>query len=253
MTANAMQGDRDRCLAAGMNDHVAKPIEPDILWKALLRWIKPRREAVTEVKPQAGPDVDLPAGIDGLDMASGLGRVLGRKPLYLTMLRMFAAGQKTAVAEINQALESNIWKTAERVAHTLKGVAGTIGAAALQLLAEKLETAIKEGRPREEVDARLDELKMVLESLLGQLEQQLPEDRGNISVSVAPEQLKVVCDTLERMLTDDDAEAVDVLDAHADLLNVAFPTHYRTIADTIRSFNFEAALVALRAATGTSA
>ena len=42
MTANAMQGDRDRCLAAGMNDHVAKPIEPENLWKALLKWIKPR-------------------------------------------------------------------------------------------------------------------------------------------------------------------------------------------------------------------
>ncbi|KJR96652.1 MAG: hypothetical protein VR65_27330 [Desulfobulbaceae bacterium BRH_c16a] len=253
MTANAMQGDRDRCLAAGMNDHVAKPIEPDMLWKALLRWIKPRRKAAAEVKPQAVLDVDLPSGIDGLDMASGLSRMLGKKPLYLTMLRMFATGQKTAVAEIRKALEGSLRETAERLAHTLKGVSGTIGATSLQQLAEKLETSIKDGRPREEVDALLDELKMPLEHLLSQLEQQLPEEMSKRVVTVAPELLKVVCDKLEAMLADDNAEAVDVLDAHADLLNAAFPTHYRTIDDGIRSFNFEAALVALRAATGTSA
>jgi CheY-like chemotaxis protein len=250
MTANAMQGDRDRCLAAGMNDHVAKPIEPDMLWKALLTWIKPRQQAAaTELKPQAGIGADLPSGIDGLDMSIGLSRVLGRKPVYLKMLRMFVAGQKTAVAEIHQALEDDIWGTAERIAHSLKGVAGTIGASALQLLAEKLESAIIKGRSREEIDARLEELKMVLEYLLRQLEQQLPEELGNTSVTVVPEQLKVVCDKLEAKLADDDAEAVDVLDAHADLLNAAFPAHYRTIDENIRSFNFEAALAALKAAT----
>ena len=113
--------------------------------------------------------------------------------------------------------------TAERLAHTLKGVSGTIGATGLQGLAEKLETAIRERRPREEIDARLDELKMPLAYLLTQLEQQLPEERGKTAVTVDPEQLKAVCDKLAAMLADDDAEAVDVLDANADLLNAAFP------------------------------
>ena len=102
-----------------------------------------------EVKPQAVEveDADLPSGIDGLDMANGLRRVLGKKPLYLSMLRKFVAGQKSATAEILKALEGNDWDTAERLAHTLKGVSGNIGATGLQQLAEKLEAAIKERQP----------------------------------------------------------------------------------------------------------
>ncbi len=80
MTANVMQGDRDRCIAAGMNDHVAKPIEPEILWSALLKWIKPRQSTNTTVEEmlQVVVDVDLPFGIEGLDMVDGLRRVLAR-------------------------------------------------------------------------------------------------------------------------------------------------------------------------------
>jgi len=74
MTANAMQSDRDLCLAAGMNDHVAKPIEPEKLWNTLLKLIKPRPStaAAAEVQPQAVEDVDLPSGIEGLDTVGGL-------------------------------------------------------------------------------------------------------------------------------------------------------------------------------------
>jgi HPt (histidine-containing phosphotransfer) domain-containing protein len=254
MTANVMQGDRDRCLAAGMNDHVAKPIEPEILWQALLKWIKSQQSTVAavEVKPQVVEDMDLPSTIEGLDMADGLRRVLGKKPLYLSMLRKFVAGQKSVVAEILKALEANSWDTAERLAHTLKGVAGTIGATGLQQLASRLDAAIKDRRPRQEVDARLDELGSLLADLVTQLEQQLPEEGGKTVVTVVPEQLKAVCAKLEAMLADNDAEAVDVLEANAELLHSAFPDHYHRIDDAIRSFDFEAALAALRVATETA-
>ena len=69
---------------------------------------------------------------------------------------------------------------------------------------------------------------------------------------INPEKLKSVCDRLDALLSDDDAEATDVLDANEDLLNTAFPNHYRKIDNSIRSFDFEAALAALRLATGTS-
>jgi len=260
MTANAMLGDRDQCIEAGMNDHVAKPIEPEELWKALLKWVKPRHStaAAAEAEPRAvqtgldGATV-LPSGIEGLDMAAGLRRVLGKKPLYVSMLHKFVAGQKSAAAEIFKALEGNDWDTAERLAHTLKGVSGTIGAATLQHLAEKLESAIKAREPRKAVDDRLDELKMPLETLIAQLERQLPEEQERTAVTVNLEKLKAVGGALEALLADDDAEAVQVLDANEDLLHAAYPDHYRQIADAIRSFDFDAALAALRAATGTRA
>jgi CheY-like chemotaxis protein len=258
MTANAMQGDRDRCIAAGMNDHIAKPIEPEDLWKMLLKWIKPRRSTETvvvkaaTVKPRGVLDVELPSGIEGLDIVNGLRRVLGKKSLYLSMLRKFVAGQKSTLANTLKALEEKDWNAAERLAHTLKGVAGNIGASDLQQLAEKLETAITERRPREEIDARLGELEEPLSHLIAQLEQQLPEEQGKIKVTVDRTDLMAVCNKLEALLIYDDAAVVAVLDANADLLNSAFPRHYQKIDDGIRSFDFEAALAALRAATVTS-
>ncbi len=255
MTANAMQGDRDRCIAAGMNDHVAKPIEPEKLWQALLQWIKPLQlpPLAAPVQPQASPEADLPAGIEGLDVILGLDRVLGKKPLYLSMLRRFAAGQKTVVDKISKALENDDGETAERLAHTLKSLCGTLGAAGLQQLAEKLETATRERRPRPEIDSRLDAVNGPLAAFIVQLEQQLPAERIKAAVMGTPEQLKAVCDQLAAMLADDDAEAYDVLDTNAELLYAAFAHHYHLIDDSIRSFNFEAALKALRAAIDTSA
>jgi two-component system sensor histidine kinase/response regulator len=85
------------------------------------------------------------------------------------------------------------------------------------------------------------------------LEQQLPEEQSWAAVTFVPEKLKAVSDKLEALLADDDGEAADVLDANADLLRTAFPNHYRQIADAIRSFDFDKALTALRAATGTLA
>jgi CheY-like chemotaxis protein len=251
MTANAMQGDRDRCMAAGMNDHVAKPIEPEDLWKALLLWIKPRHPAaVTKVKPLPATEIILPSGVDGLDIADGLRRVLGKKPLYLSMLRKYCIGQKTATAEIIKALADSDWNTAERLAHTLKGVSGNIGATALQHLAELLEAAIKAHQPRKTIDARINELKKPLATLIAQLEKQLPVEQRKTDIKVDLKKLKLVCDRLETLLVTDDAEAGDVMDANADLLNAAFPKHYRRINDGIRSLNFETALAALRNATG---
>jgi CheY-like chemotaxis protein len=186
MTANAMQGDRERCMAAGMNDHVAKPIEPENLWKMLLKWIKPRyagvADAATSVSSPAPLAVDLPTDVEGLDVADGLRRMLGKRGLYLSMLRKFVIGQKLATANIVEALRGELWSAAERRAHTLKGVAGTIGAVDLPRHAQRLEAAIKERRPREEIDARLGDLERPLGRLIAQLERQLPPEPEAMAV-----------------------------------------------------------------------
>ena len=249
MTANVTSNDRDLCLASGMNDHVAKPIDPEKLWQALLKWIPPHHitAAASDGPPQKVADVVFPSDIEGLDTVNGLSRMLGKKPLYLSILRKFVAGQKDTATEILKALDGNLLSTAGRLAHTLKGVAGTIGAPELQGLAERLESAIKDGRPRQEIDARLDELKPSLAFLLSQLENQLPEANTTVE-AILPEQLRAVCAKLTAMLAEDDAEAVDVLETHATLLKAAFPDHYQIIDESMQRFDFDAALAALRAA-----
>ena len=251
MTANAMVGDRDRCLAAGMNDHIAKPIDPEDLWKVLLKWIQPHPASLPEppLAPAAmATEPPLPA-IEGLDMATALHRVLGKQALYLSMLRKFKAGQRAVPEGIRQALEEGDWATAERIAHTLKGVAGTIGATRLQTLAAALEAAL-EVREADLTADRLQDLEGPLADLLARLEQALPVERVRPAVNVDPDLLREVCGRLRIMLADDDGEAGDLLETHGDLLCAAFPDHFQMLQDTIRSFAFEEALAVLKAATG---
>jgi two-component system sensor histidine kinase/response regulator len=203
---------------------------------------------VAEAILQPAAEAGLPSGIEGLDVTTGLRRVLGKKRLYLSMLHKFVAGQKFVISEIRKALADNFHEIAERLAHTLKGTSGNIGAAELQQLAEKLEVAIQARQPREEIEVRLSEVERPLSHLIAQLEQQLPEDQGKTKIKVDRRHLKEVCDQLEALLIYDDAAVVGVLDANADLLNAAFPEHYRKIDGDIRSFNFDAGLAALKAA-----
>jgi two-component system sensor histidine kinase/response regulator len=145
MTAGAMETDRQRCLDAGMNDHVAKPIEPDLLFKTLLRWIPSKdrtdgstsSESVKEsiaVSPGEG-FVDPLEGIGELDVRAGLQRVMNKRDLYKKLLRQFATGPESlTVDRVRAHLAEGEREAAERAAHTLKGVAGTLGAGALQKL-----------------------------------------------------------------------------------------------------------------------
>jgi len=252
MTANAMHADQQRCMAAGMNGHVAKPIEPEELWKALLGWIEPRSFTQAVAPPQQTLDVSLPAEITGLDMVNGLRRVLGKKTLYLSMLRRFVAGQKGVVAEIRASLQADDWVTAERIAHTLKGVSGNIGATGLQHLADVLGGAIQE-RNRDAVETLLSDLAPALTAVIGELERKLPHTQDKPMVAVDPEQLKAVCDRLEALLSDDDSDAGDVLEENAGLLEAAFPNHFRKISDGVRAFDFEAALAGLKSAAASRA
>jgi PAS domain S-box-containing protein len=175
MTANAMLADRERCLGAGMNDHIAKPIEPEDLWKMLLKWIKPQHPPSNlESESKTVDELSFLTGIEGLDSFNGLRRVLGKKTLYASMLRKFAAGQRTVVPAIESALQKNSWEGAEHLAHTLKGVSSSIGATEVSSLATQLESALRERQPRPQIDSHLKQLAATLDHLIGQMEQHLP-------------------------------------------------------------------------------
>ena len=257
MTASVLQGDRDKCMEAGMNDYVAKPIEPDKLWEALLKWIKPNLregqspETFSSVTSEKNENIDISLDIEGLNTSEGLRRVLGKKSLYLSMLRKFAAGQKNFIGQMNQALEVEDKTLAERLAHTLKGVAGNIGAEPIQKAAAELETAVKANQSRLEIDLLLTKVENLLENLIQQLETKLPPEAETIKVIIDFEKLEEICTQLSVLLREDDAEAADLLQNNSDLLKSAFPNHYNAIAAGIDSFDFEAAYTALISAKET--
>ena len=146
MTAHAMVEERQRCLEAGMNDHVGKPIDPDALFATLMRWARPGQVQAAESGTRAAKppeDVIFP-DIDGVDVAGALKRVAGNKGLYRDLLMQFAAQQAEMNSRISAAIERGDHKLAERIAHTVKGVAGNIGLGKVFTAAEKLERAIGE-------------------------------------------------------------------------------------------------------------
>ena len=172
MTAHAMAGDREKSIEAGMNDHVTKPIDPDQLISALMKWIKPGAREISEgvsdslTKKKEVEDI-LPSELPGISITSGLGRVSGNKQLYAKLLRKFKDGQETAVEQIRTALQSGDVETAARLAHTVKGVSGNLGGESLYHAAADLEKAIKEGG--EDLDGPMTEfgsqLKVVMDGI----------------------------------------------------------------------------------------
>jgi two-component system, sensor histidine kinase and response regulator len=256
MTASVLQEDRERCQAAGMNDHVAKPIEPDELWQALLKWIPPRTAKAppatgtsnTEPSTQiAGNPAVLPT-IPGLNTAEGLRRVLGKASLYRSMLQKFTTGQKQTIEQIRAALEQNDRPQAERLAHTLKGVAGNIGAGPIQEAAAILETAIRNQAPQAEIDRLLPPLQAALMALIDPLEQMLPPPADAVKADIDWTKLETICTRLSELLLESDAEAADQLHDHRELLRQAFPDSYEQLEANISSFDFEAAYTVLMAA-----
>jgi HPt (histidine-containing phosphotransfer) domain-containing protein len=202
---------------------------------------------VPPTSPQAEGEAvaGMPAAIEGLDMAAGLRRVLGKQARYVAMLRGFAATQDDAAAQISHALEQQDRNTAERLAHTLKGLAGNIGAVELQQRSEKLETAIRRAEQVQEllpmVEAELAaRIAAILSALPPEAKPQLAEaDLGRVAE---------IGEELGKLLADDDARAEKLLNQHEAVLNAAFPQQFRQLADAVRQFDFEQALAILTGA-----
>jgi signal transduction histidine kinase/CheY-like chemotaxis protein len=177
MTANAMDADREISRQAGMNDHVSKPIDPDAMFGTIMRWIKPRHAEPSEppaqrVEGTASQNLACLPEIDGVDMKDGLKRVGGNSRLYRELLMKFAAKHSDAGLQVSDALHIGDRNAGERIAHTVKGVAGNIGIKPVQFAAEKLEKAIRESDPA--VDTMLQDFTSVLRAQIDAIEQALP-------------------------------------------------------------------------------
>ncbi len=277
MTANVMASDRQRCLDAGMNDFVAKPIDADQLWGALLRWM-PRRtwaNGVVEAAPvpQALAEVGLPNegllplpwAIDGLDAVLGLRRCLGKPELYRSLLRQFMDRQGNIGQEMREAIDRTQWVAAQRLAHTLKSVAGNLGAVRLQAQAEVLERSISEyqGAPLDlpalldqiqAIDQNMHTLSKQLAAALG-LAQPLPlpaEPASSAAVSSdGGAALQAVRTDLVRLLTQGEFGAVELLERHSAQLAQAMGADFDRLVRAVDAFDFDGALLILGNMTST--
>jgi CheY-like chemotaxis protein/HPt (histidine-containing phosphotransfer) domain-containing protein len=217
MTANVMAGDREKCLEAGMNDHVAKPIEPDKLFKTLVQWIPPRDEEIPQpaLQPSIRPEKAgaLPKHLEGIDIDEGLRRVGGNPKLYRKLLVEFSQDHREDVDAIRKALDQKDFEAAQRIAHTIKGVSGSIGAADLHHEAESLDSVLKEGQQDlyPELLSRLEEaLVPVMQGLEVLAVSSVTEEAASGGDSLMDaEAIMPFLDELQMLLEEMDPEAED--------------------------------------------
>jgi polar amino acid transport system substrate-binding protein len=217
MTANVMSGDRQKVLDAGMNDHIGKPIDVSEMFQTMAKWIipsEPRSEeplenAVVEKGEAAVSMTDLP----GIDTGAGLAITQGNEKLYRKLLLKFRESQRDFASIFHDALTSDGPREAERAAHTLKGVAGNIGAKEIQTAAQDLETACREGveEKSELLNAVLTQLEAVIAGL-DELNRPIDTVRAIGEVEIDTAGVASLLSQLHELLQDDDAEAVDVVE-----------------------------------------
>jgi signal transduction histidine kinase/DNA-binding response OmpR family regulator/HPt (histidine-containing phosphotransfer) domain-containing protein len=253
MTANVMESDREKCTEAGMNDHLAKPIDPEALFASLLRWIKPRAGIAAaadtgntltpaKIEPQsAQPSETATFEIPGVDTKSALRRTGGNPKRYEMLLRKFA--ESTAVEEIRDALAKGDTETAARAAHSLKGAAANLGATAVAEAAAKVEKAIQTGVT---IPPALDAMAASLRTTVQAIQSTFPSvtaTEGVPSAPVDPSSAAAPLSHLKKLLSNDDGEAADfILDAQPVLARVLTGSEIAALNTLVSNFDFNGAL-----------
>ena len=231
MTAHATLEERQRCLTAGMNDHVPKPIDPSTLFETVSHYYRPPfeggtgRDATTPPQPTTITSTEEPIcpSVEGLDTWDGLLRVAGNRKLYLKLLRQFVEQQSTVPARIAECLRAGDHATAERLAHTVKGVAGNLGAGAVQAASGELEKAISSRGEASHIEALRERVAGQLDDLIARLRPAIAEaPRADAAATspaapVDPGQLKTVVADIRKQLGEFDPAAADILEANRDV------------------------------------
>jgi PAS domain S-box-containing protein len=209
MTAHAMAGDEQKSLDAGMDGHVTKPIDPNQLFAALQKWIKPVAEQAASPKSlpaSAGPQVpgtaaqpepgvptenELPESLPGFNLAAGLKRLMGNKRLYRKLLIDFGANYSGVAEKVHAALVTGDFKQAHSLIHNLKGLSGNLEATDLQATTVKMEKLVK-GQSEKTVSEKQ------LEEKFADLEDALNRALAVVQTLGPPAEEKVIEPSVER-------------------------------------------------------
>jgi two-component system sensor histidine kinase/response regulator len=254
MTAHATIEERQRCLASGMNDHISKPIDPVMLFETISRFYKAAPQP-PEIRSDAGGTakeaipqntVEAFPQVAGLDTSDGLTRVAGNRKLYRKLLRQFVEQQGPAVSQISAALAQQDVSGAERLAHTLKGVAGNIGAKPVHEAAGALEKLIRERAGAADIEVAKSRVASVLEPLRLELERALSsEARESVSAAAASAptadraQVRMAAEQLTKLLAEFDPGATDFIEANQGVLVPLFASDaLREFEKLVQSYSF---------------
>lgn len=254
MTANVMTEEVQRCLAAGMNDHIAKPIDVEDLFAKLSRWLPARNRAVTSAAADTpSGTAELPIQLPGIDISAGLKNCAGSAELYRKLLLRFSDSQGGAASKIRDVLDESDHDAAKRLVHTLKGLAGTIGAPDLREHSASLEISLSTDRSIEEPLAALDQELTRICAAISTLDLRQQDRRHPPRTESSP----IFAETLEKLqqlIEDGDTAALEtVTQLRAEPLNPQATQILTQLHDALEAYDFDLAaenLLQLRDATG---
>lgn len=251
MTAHALESDREKCMQAGMVDHITKPIEPEALYDILLKWIAPKDTIHSNTSFKADDDshddvIEIP-DITGLDIEAGLRKVGGNKALYMNLLRQFHKDYLSLDDNVKAMSATGDHAGLERVAHTIKGVAGALGENSLQKAAAIYEAALRKGEDPEA--ARKDFVK-ACNAFVKALEAEVvtEPEHAPVTEEAADGQLALeLIASIKTRLLEDDSTAEDlVAELEAVVGGKAAPLVLK-LKDLIEDIEYESALEVLGA------
>lgn len=251
MTANAMAGDKERCIECGMNDHVAKPIDVGQLFVIMAQWIKPKNAPAQTTAERDAPDEDAVPAVPGLETDKALTRVGGNVKLLRKLIGRFNETQADVMARIKAAIENSDADGATREAHTVKGLAGNIGATEMAERAAKVEGMLKRGETeglREALEAMEQELNSLVARIIGAMG--IPATTAVTQGAGAVVDMAALADELRELaalLADDDSRAGKLVDGIADkLASVSQDFAARQLKKSISQYDFEGAMDKLK-------
>jgi CheY-like chemotaxis protein len=253
MTANAMAGDREKVIECGMNDHIAKPLDVKHMFHTIAQWIKPSRLSshshVAASRPEQ-PKINFrKACLPGINANAGLATMMGNEMLYARQLLKFRNSQKEFQRLFREAQSSPDPAAPIRLAHTLKGLAGNIGALELQSEAAKLEKACKE-MSTQDIEAALAATVAELAKVIRGLEQL--EDAYTPTASSAlidKAKTAALLSQLESLLINNDGLCTEIAgQISAMLKGSALAEIFEPAAKAIASYDFDVAVDLVHAA-----
>ncbi|MBC2693732.1 MAG: response regulator [Desulfobacteraceae bacterium] len=248
MTAHAMKGDEEKCLEAGMDAYVSKPINQNRLFRALWHSLKFQQISVQYIETDASAD-GLPAELPGIKIRKALKALNIDGDIFKSILTKFLGSNKDTISNIRSAFEGEDWESLMHLSHSLKGSAGSIGADELHKAAQELETAGKEGALTSALLDRVETaLNQVLESLQSLADtsktEPLPGKERGVGPAVDPAQvmpvLKQLADALDLAEPEEIEKHIKVIKKYLDI------SILKDIEDQVNDYEYDRALETLK-------